>query len=96
MCAFSAESPLPPHPPLPTRRRNSPFGQPATRSPGPVGCALVNAVRLRLETLIREVAAELDCTVIALEIMGITFYLVILLVERRVIPWHAYLRGPEE
>jgi len=56
----------------------------------------VNAVRLRLETLIREVAAELDCTVIALEIMGITFYLVILLVERRVIPWHAYLRGPEE
>jgi len=31
---------------------------------------LVNAVRERLEALIREVAAALDCTVIALEIMS--------------------------
>lgn len=30
---------------------------------------LVNAVRVRLEALIREATAELDCTVIALEIM---------------------------
>jgi len=30
---------------------------------------LVNAVRERLDTLIREVAAELACTVIAMEIM---------------------------
>lgn len=30
---------------------------------------LVNAVQVRLDGLIREVAAELDCTVLALEIM---------------------------
>jgi putative transposase len=30
---------------------------------------LVNAVQVRLDALIREVAAELDCTVLALEIM---------------------------
>ncbi|MDP3703248.1 MAG: IS200/IS605 family transposase [Candidatus Omnitrophota bacterium] len=30
---------------------------------------LVNAIQVRLEALIREVSAELDCTVIAMEIM---------------------------
>ncbi len=40
--------------------------------------------------------AEAWSAIIIACIMGITFYVIILLVERRVMPWHVSLRSPEE